>query len=244
MLTSFPRELLLNSPERRHELVQKFYEHHHQSKRDISLAKGEKIKLDFYKNQLEEHGHFFDLCIDFGCRGGTITQGLMSFGNWVGVDIDRNAIELAESRGIPCVESDISVSLDFKDESFDAICMTEVLEHLPYPSITLAEVWRVIKKNPKSVFLGSIPLDYHFRRRWQVMRGKGVSKDPTHLRSFSFQDIQTLLNSYFESVTFFPVRGLKVKYPLLSWNHFVSDVAWFAKAPRPKPQNYYLKLQL
>jgi len=242
MLTSFPRDLMLDSSERHHELVQIFYEHHHQSKRDISLAKGEKTKLGFYKEKLEGSGQFFDLCIDFGCRGGTITQGLMPYGNWVGVDIDRNAIELAESRGIPCVESDISVSLDFRDESFDAICMTEVLEHLPYPSITLAEIWRVIKKNSQSVFLGSIPLDYHIRRRWQVMQGKKLSKDPTHLRSFSFQDIQTLLNSYFESVTFFPVRGLKVKYPLLSWNHFVTDVAWFANKPKQKPEKHNLKL--
>jgi SAM-dependent methyltransferase len=236
MKDGFPLDLLLPAGvDRRKMLVQKYYEHHHSSKRDISSAKGEKQKLEFYTHCLERHGIYVDLGIDLGCRGGAITQGLLPYGNWVGVDIDRNAIEMANARGIPCIESDISIALDFRDESFNAVCMTEVLEHLPYPSITLSEIWRILRKDASAVFLGSVPLDYHLHRRYQVFRGKRLSKDPTHLRSFSCGEIKYLLNHYFDHVIFVPLSGMKVRYPWLGWNHFVSDIAWFAQGPKKDP---------
>jgi hypothetical protein len=80
---------------------------------------------------------------------------------------------------------DISTAIDFRDECVDAVCLTEVLEHLPYPSVTLYEIWRILRKDVKSVFFGSVPLDYHLHRRIAVARGKRLTGDPTHLHSFS-----------------------------------------------------------
>ena len=242
MSDQFPSDVLLEDAGRRKNLIQNFFELHHRRKRDIGVAKGEKAKLEFYRKSLAELGEHLELCIDLGCRGGAITQGLLPFGNWLGVDIDRNAIEMANSKGIPCIETDISVSLEFRADTFDAVCMTEVLEHLPYPSVTLSEIWRILKKNPKSVFFGSVPLDYHLRRRIQVLRGRKISKDPTHLRSFSFKDIKELLEGYFETVEYHPVSGMKLKFPFLSWNHFVHDIAWFAKGPKINPEYFIIQI--
>jgi 2-polyprenyl-3-methyl-5-hydroxy-6-metoxy-1,4-benzoquinol methylase len=45
---------------------------------------------------------------------------------------------------------DISTAIDLKDEAVDAVCLTEVLEHLPYPSVTVHEVWRILEKKENS----------------------------------------------------------------------------------------------
>jgi SAM-dependent methyltransferase len=77
---------------------------------------------------------------------------------------------------------DITTAIDFKDRSFDVAVLTEVLEHLPYPTISVREARRILK--PRGAFLGSVPLDYHLHRRWAVMRGGRLTGDPTHLHHF------------------------------------------------------------
>ena len=229
---NFPAHLLLNRPERRKQLIQAYYEAHHTKSRDISQAKDEKRKVEFFRGKLTQHRIRIENGADLGCRGGAITKHLCAFGNWFGVDLDRNAIELANASGIPCLEMDISTAIDLKDDCVDAVCLTEVLEHLPYPSVTVHEIWRILKKSTKSVFFGTVPLDYNLHRRLAVARGKRLTGDPTHLHSFSYAELKALLDSHFEEVEFEPMRGTKTRYPWLSWDHFVRDIAWFAKGPR------------
>jgi SAM-dependent methyltransferase len=227
----FPENIRLNQPERRQQLVQEFYEAHHQN-RDIGQAKDDEKKLRFFAESLQKQGAQIRLGIDLGCRGGAITSHLTKFGNWIGVDIDRNAISLANQRGIPCVEMDITTAIDLQSNSVDAVCLTEVLEHLPYPSVTLNEVWRILEKKKESVFMGSVPIDYHLHRRLAVARGKRLTSDPTHLHSFSYQEIKALLEHYFEHVEFKAMRGTKARHDWLSWRYFVRDIAWFAYGPK------------
>jgi len=238
---AFPENIRLHQPERRQQLIQIFYEVHHKN-RDLGQAKDDKKKLDFFCGLLRKHGLKIRLGVDLGCRGGVLTSSLKEFGEWVGVDIDRNAIELANARGIPCIEMDISTAIDLKDETVDAVCLTEVLEHLPYPSVTVYEVWRILEKKPDSVFMGSVPLDYHLHRRLAVARGKRLTFDPTHLRSFSYTELKTLLEHYFEHVEFAPMRGTKTRHAWLSWNHFVRDIAWFARSPRKSVAEWQIRI--
>lgn len=230
--TNFPSHLLLNQPARRQQLIQAYYEDHHSQNRDISCAKDDQKKLAFFRQMLSEHKTRVDLGVDLGCRGAAITKHLLAFGNWFGVDLDRNAIELANASGVPCSEMDISTAIDLRDECVDAVCLTEVLEHLPYPSVTVREIWRILRKDVQSVFFGSVPLDYHLHRRFAVARGKRLTIDPTHLHSFSYVELKALLEHYFEEVDFAAMRGTKTRHAWLSWDHFVRDIAWFARGPR------------
>lgn len=227
----FPEDILLNKPDRKEQLLQWFYERHHEN-RDYAEAKDDHKKLAFFKNYFEHHGIRIDLGIDLGCRAGALTKQMQEYGNWVGVDIDSVALKLAQENGIPAIESDISISLDFKDETFDAVILTEVLEHLPYPIITLKEVHRILKKGNKSVFMGSVPIDYHFHRRFAVFRGKRLTMDPTHLHSFSYRELKSMLEHFFHHVQFKAMRGTKTRHNWLSWNHFVRDIAWIAYSPK------------
>ena len=224
---------LLNKPERRQKLVQEFYEVHHNQNRDISTAKDDHKKISYFSAFLKKHPwNEIPEGLDLGCRGGALTKHLKEHMAWSGVDIDRNAIELAHINGIPCLELDISVAIDFKDDSFDCIMMTEVLEHLPFPSISVKEVFRLTKKG--GAFLGSVPLDYHFNRKIKLFQGKRLSGDPTHIHHFSFDELDALLKKYFDNVDYLPLRGTAARHPKLglSYRHFVRDIAFCAWNPK------------
>ena len=93
--------------------------------------------------------------------------------------------------------------------------MAEVLEHLPYPNITLSEIKRVLKTNGK--FIGNLPLAYHLKDRWQIIRGRRlvISGDPTHLQFLSYEDAQKLLSKFFniEEITILKGGILSNKFP-------------------------------
>jgi SAM-dependent methyltransferase len=236
----FPEELLLHEPGRGQRLIREFYEQYHQ-KQSASQGRGyrrkdryDQNKSAFYRRYLEARKHDArNIGLDIGCRGGVIIS-LTGVIHWIGVDIDRNALTVAQSAGIPCLEMDFTSDIQFRDESFDAVIMTEVLEHLPYPSITVREVHRILKKKPGSCYLGSVPLDYHLHRRWKVLRGKRLSGEQTHVHHFSFQELDRLLRFYFDEVDYLPLSGTAARYPALklSYNLFVRDIAWAASSPK------------
>lgn len=228
---AFPEDLRMGKPGRSADLLRAFYESHHQN-RNYGLAKDDQKKLQFFRAQLDRLGMKVDPGVDLGCRGAVLTQELLVYGRWFGLDIDTVAIGLAQEKGVPCLHSDFSISIDLQDACVDAVLMTEVLEHLPYPSITLGEVHRILKPGAHSCFMGTVPIDYHLHRRWAVLRGKRLTMDPTHLHSFSFHELRTMLEHFFEEVTFETMRGTKRRISWLSWNHFVRDVAWFARGPK------------
>lgn len=236
----FPNELLLDDPGRGRRLIQEFYEQYHERKRSRESGysrcgkQHEEAKAAFFRKHLQSHGHGEEnIGVDVGCRGGVMIK-LVRALRWVGVDLDQPALEVARQSQIPCAEMDFTAAIDFRDQSFDAVMMTEVLEHLPYPSIIVREVHRILKKKPASCYLGSVPLDYHLHRRWKVLRGKRLSGEQTHVHHFSFNELDRLLRFYFETVYYLPLSGTATRYPRLklSPNLFVRDIAWAAFAPR------------
>src|SRR5687768_13900003 len=233
----FPEELLLHEPERRARLIREFYEQYGEARPRGYYAWGhqhEETKAAFYRKCLEANGHDArSLGVDVGCQGGVLIN-MVNLISWVGVDIDQRALEAARGAGVACHEMDFTSAINFRDESFDAVMMTEVLEHLPYPSITVREVHRILKKKPGSAYVGSAPLDYHLHRRWKVLRGKRLSGEQTHVHHFSFKELDKLLRFYFEKVDYLPLSGTAARHPTwnLSYNLFVRDIAWAASCPR------------
>src|SRR5438093_7766454 len=150
----FPEHLLLNDPNRGRRLVYEFYQLWGETKQNPAYyvtigPQHEQIKSAFYQDWLKLNGlQPQNLGVDLGCRGGVLTE-MVGIIRWVGVDIDPGAVQAALER-IPCAEMDFTVGIGFQDESFDAVMMTEVLEHLPYPSITFREAHRILKKKPGS----------------------------------------------------------------------------------------------
>jgi len=84
--------------------------------------------------------------LDFGCGEGQHKNQIRKLGfKWFGVDIRCNVKDSVVYDGI---------NLPFKENSFDIIFTSQVIEHLEFPDLTLNEVGRVLKE--RGVFCGSL----------------------------------------------------------------------------------------
>ena len=195
-------------------LVQTYYEKHH--------IQGNRLRQSFLE---EERGELFSRWIgremkvlDLGGRDGTLTK-YFSINNDVTIgDIDSEALKFAKDKySVKTKLVNLNEKLPFENDSFDVVVMAEVLEHLPYPKITLSEIYRILRSSGK--FIGNFPLAYHLKDRYQIVRGKKpvIAGDPTHLQFLTYQDAKDLLSINFKIQEILPLKGgnLAKKFPRL-----------------------------
>ena len=193
-------------------LVQSFYEIHHNEGQRLNQIFLESIRGWLFTDWIGKNKKVLDL----GGRDGTLTKYFIKKNNVTLADIDANALQYAKKNyQVETIKVDLNQSLPFQDNSFDVVVMAEVLEHLPYPNITLVEIKRVLKTNGE--FIGNLPLAYHLKDRWQIIRGRKllISGDPTHLQFLSYEDVQELLSKYFnvEQIEILKGGTLSNKFP-------------------------------
>ena len=175
-------------------LVQSYYESHHINGRRLNQSFLEAERGALFSNWIGVNKKILDL----GGRDGTLTKYFVENNDVTIADIDENALSNAKKNyKIKTKKVDLNKSLPFLDDSFDIVVMAEVLEHLPYPSVTLSEIKRVLNTNGE--FIGNVPLAYHLKDRWQIIRGRQllISGDPTHLQFLSYDDAQKLISKFF-----------------------------------------------
>ena len=193
-------------------LIQSFYESHHKDGQRLKQSFLEKMRGLLFAEWIGINKKILDL----GGRDGTLTKHFIEKNNVTLADIDENALEYAKRNfKVETMKVDLNQSLPFKDNSFDVVVMAEVLEHLPYPNITLSEIKRVLKTNGR--FIGNLPLAYHLKDRWQIIRGRKllISGDPTHLQFLSYEDVKKLMSNFFniEEITILKGGKLSKKFP-------------------------------
>ena len=175
-------------------LIQSYYEKHHLAGERLGRSFLEKERGELFARWIGENKTVLDL----GGRDGTLTR-YFSQNNTVTIgDIDEKALSYAKDNyNFETEIINLNETLPFSDNSFDCVVMAEVLEHLPYPMITLGEIKRVLKENGK--FIGNLPLAYHLKDRIQILRGRRllISGDPTHLQFLSYEDVKELLSFFF-----------------------------------------------
>lgn len=105
--------------------------------------------------------------LDIGARGA-------EFKTYVSPEVDYNALDLYDKkeicflkkRGIKAKRGVIE-KIPFKNNSFDIIVLTEIIEHLPNPGIALKEVKRVLKKD--GIVIVSVPNGELVRRIYRAI---------------------------------------------------------------------------
>jgi len=100
-----------------------------------------------------------DTILDLGCGEGFLISMLPEVKNIMGVDISKVALERAKKllknkRNVQIQLGDAQ-NLEFKNESFDKIVCSEVLEHLPNPVNVIKEMNRLVKKDGLAII--SVP---------------------------------------------------------------------------------------
>jgi SAM-dependent methyltransferase len=132
--------------------------------------------------------------LDLGCRTGAVSVNFLTGNRVVGMDVDQDALAIAQQRGIEPVWGDIEAPLPFAAASFDAVVAGELLEHVRAPADVVAEVRRVLR--PGGTFAGSVPNAYRLQDRLGFLRGQPPDPDPTHLHMYSPVAMRELLSDF------------------------------------------------
>jgi len=176
------------------------YEQHHRERR----AEGEFVfvpeRIPLFQAAIGRGKRVLDL----GCRSGALSRHFLDGNEVVGLDVDRAALAKAEALGIQPVQANVEEPLPFEDASFDAVVAGELLEHLQFPDVLVAEIRRALR--PGGVVVGSVPNAYRLQSRLRFALGRAPEDDPTHLHMFSPTDVRGLL-AEFEDVRLSFVGG-------------------------------------
>jgi dolichol-phosphate mannosyltransferase len=79
--------------------------------------------------------------LDVGCGSSLIVQ---SLNNAIGMDISLGKLRFLRRHGIPLLRG-TAFSLPFKDQSFDCVISSQVIEHIPYAEELFTEMDRVLR---------------------------------------------------------------------------------------------------
>lgn len=141
--------------------------------------------------------------LDAGCGEGFTMDRLSKNGigrEIEGVEYSKDALTLGKKLFPNLIFKEGSAyDLPYKDNSFDLVICTEVLEHLNEPTKVLKEALRVSKKN----ILVSVPSEPFFMLG-NFLRGKNLSRlgnDPGHINHWTIISFQNFLKN----------NGLKIK---------------------------------
>lgn len=180
------------------DVTEQYYREHHAGgsggPRRYGFMVGEKTRAPWLSKRLGTGKRVLDI----GCRDGTLTK-LYADGNTVvGVDIDADALALAHKHhGFETHQLNLNVQrLPFADASFDVVVAGEVLEHLQFPDVAVADIHRVLA--PGGMFIGSVPNAFRLRNRLEFLLGREFEHDPTHLHHFSPSSMRRLLKAFHE----------------------------------------------
>jgi ubiquinone/menaquinone biosynthesis C-methylase UbiE len=134
--------------------------------------------------------------IDIGCGEGFVIN-CLDYPKITGVDISRNALRIAKEKNPECEFCSGSIyEISFKENSFDLVIATEVLEHLERPDLALREIRRITK----NYCILSVPNEPYFRAM-NFFRGKNLARlgnDPEHVQNWSSGKFVSLIDTYFD----------------------------------------------
>jgi 2-polyprenyl-3-methyl-5-hydroxy-6-metoxy-1,4-benzoquinol methylase len=138
--------------------------------------------------------------LDVGCGEGVLTvqwADRLAGGRVVGIDLDDPKLRAEwDGRSRPNLEfrAEEATSLSFADDEFDLACAIEVLEHVPEPEATVAEMARVARRH----LLVSVPREPLWRGL-NMARGaylRDLGNTPGHVNHWSKQAFVSLLSRY------------------------------------------------
>jgi len=122
--------------------------------------------------------------LDVGCGTGSEIEFFSNFGQVIGIDSSKEAIDLCLHRGLEdkVVEANAK-KLPFIDESFNLVLILDILEHIQCPNSAILEICRVLKKEGFAIF--TVPA-YNFL--WSEH-----DKISGHYRRYNIKDLRSTL---------------------------------------------------
>ena len=127
--------------------------------------------------------------LDVGCGNGNAMISMRSLGWRVhGIDTDDQAVIAGKKMGLE-IDCGTLDSVKYPDSSFDAILLTNVIEHVPNPQETLKECYRILRPGGSITLItpngGGLGLVL-FGKNWRGL------ETPQHLQIFTKNSLATL----------------------------------------------------
>lgn len=141
--------------------------------------------------------------LDAGCRAGTQSEFLKKKGYRVtSIDIEKKYKY--------CKIVNLNKKLPFKNNSFDLIWCSEVIEHLKNPEFTIQEFKRILKKEGKMIV--TTPNSYPLLFRLLYLLGLNPKKlqRKDHIHFFGLKEIKKMFPNS-KIYGFFPYAIIKLK---------------------------------
>ena len=208
--------------------LQEVYQRHHQTRGRYGYLFCHGERVPYLKRWIGTGKKVLDL----GCRDGTLTQSFIEGNEVLGVDIDQQALSIAqENLGIETLWLDLNREWPFAPGSFDVIVACEILEHMFFMYPFLANIRNALK--PEGMFIGSVPNAFRLRNRLKFLIGQEFETDPTHVRMFSWDKLQTSLGEFFSETEIVSIRGkilpflpVSPRLPSQVTRLFAKDLLW------------------
>jgi len=155
--------------------------------------------------------------MDIGARHGSLTKHFIEGNDLTGVDIDEENLQILKDKfHCSTIALDLNEDLDVLGVGlWDAIVMSEVIEHIFYPEKKVEQISRLLKSD--GVFVGSVPNGFSLMNRIRLFLGKAegtTMADPTHVFHFSYRRLKTMLEKHFTDVEILPMQ--KSRYMFLA----------------------------
>lgn len=154
--------------------------------------------------------------LDIGCGEGNVSELYINKKNNIvfGLEVSETAAVLSVKKGVKVIRWDINdIPFPFKDKGFEAVTMTDVLEHVINPISLLQEAKRILKPDGKLVVL--VPNFAYFRNRVRMLltcvprdklHWEGYGDGMEHLHWFTKPKLKEfLLQTGFLNIKFYPI---------------------------------------
>jgi SAM-dependent methyltransferase len=186
------------------------YYPHHQYKDVADIPKFKNIDFAFYFRDFLDKNYY--KIIDIGCANGDFLANDRE--NMIGVDLSKSLLKIARKRGFNVLYADVDNSLCFKDNSFDAVYSSHVVEHVNNPISFLKECYRVLKQEGLLVIITE-----DFSKAYKIFYDDPTHKSPLTKRSLEKCAIESGFTDFKVEQQCVPTgMGLIVRKGLLSMN--------------------------
>jgi SAM-dependent methyltransferase len=156
--------------------------------------------------------------IDIGCSGGPLerTLGRLGYTNVLGIDISPESARRAVSQGSGNVVLMDGTRMDFKENSFDVLIASDVLEHIENENAAMKEWYRILKPGGRALIFvpafkflwsGHDDANEHYRRYTREELVEGMRRNGFVIEK----------TSYWNFTLFTPVVAIRSIKRLFMW---------------------------